>query len=59
MKLNITPMHRDDLAAARGISQQVAAPIPGAVPATTPASSGRMNSEELRTFSFLSIAHAC
>uniref|UniRef100_A0A6N2N304 Homeobox domain-containing protein n=1 Tax=Salix viminalis TaxID=40686 RepID=A0A6N2N304_SALVM len=49
MKLNITPMHRDDLAAARGISQQVAAPIPGAVPATTPASSaagaGRATSE--------------
>ncbi|KAB5534509.1 hypothetical protein DKX38_017595 [Salix brachista] len=59
MKLNITPMHRDDLAAARGTSQQVAAPIPGAVPATTPASSGRMNSDVLRTFSFLSIAHAC
>ncbi|KAJ6770218.1 PROTEIN SAWADEE HOMEODOMAIN-like protein 2 [Salix purpurea] len=49
MKLNITPMHRDDLAAARGISQQVADPIPGAVPATTPASSaagpGRATSE--------------
>ncbi|KAG6756322.1 hypothetical protein POTOM_039749 [Populus tomentosa] len=51
MKLNITPMPRDDLAAARGLSQQVAAPIPVAVPATTPASSGRMNSEVLRTFS--------
>uniref|UniRef100_A0A6N2N2X8 Homeobox domain-containing protein n=1 Tax=Salix viminalis TaxID=40686 RepID=A0A6N2N2X8_SALVM len=38
MKLNITPMHRDDLAAARGISQQVAAPIPAA-------SAGRATSE--------------
>ncbi|KAI5571271.1 hypothetical protein POPTR_011G097500v4 [Populus trichocarpa] len=49
MKLNITPMPRDDLVAARGLSQQVAAPIPGAVPATTPASSaagaGRATSE--------------
>ncbi|KAJ6894073.1 protein SAWADEE HOMEODOMAIN [Populus alba x Populus x berolinensis] len=49
MKLNITPMPRDDLAAARGLSQQVAAPIPVAVPATTPASSaagaGRATSE--------------
>ena len=41
MKLNITPMPRDDLAAARGLSQQVAAPIPVAVPATTPAQIGR------------------
>ena len=56
MKLNITPMPRDDSAAARSVPQQVAAPIPVAVPATTPASSGRMNSEVLRTFS-LSIVH--
>ncbi|KAG6790298.1 hypothetical protein POTOM_006446 [Populus tomentosa] len=39
MKLNITPMPRDDSAAARSVPQQVAAPIPDAVPATTSASS--------------------
>ncbi|KAF9666586.1 hypothetical protein SADUNF_Sadunf16G0244200 [Salix dunnii] len=45
MKLNITPMPRDDSAVARSVPQQVAAPIPDAVPATTSASSGRVNSE--------------
>jgi hypothetical protein len=50
MKLNITPMPRDDSAAARSVPQQAAAPIPDAVPATTSASSGRMNSKVLRTF---------
>ena len=55
MKLNITPMPRDDSAAARSVPQQVAAPIPDAVPATTSASSGRMNSEVLRTLSLFSI----
>ncbi|KAL9366757.1 hypothetical protein Peur_037956 [Populus x canadensis] len=39
MKLNITPMPREDSAAARSVPQQVAAPIPDAVPATTSASS--------------------
>ncbi|KAJ6298325.1 hypothetical protein OIU76_019472 [Salix suchowensis] len=40
MKLNITPMPRDDSAVARSVPQQVASPIPDAVPATTSASSG-------------------